>query len=156
MPASTRATSHESPQAPQTADLEGMHLGTHRTHRFDFRRPRAARAQSHRASATPRTNTAATIAPVGHASMHFTHVPQPSGIRRAGASISAVVTKQPSTNQLPAPGSKMFAFFPYQPRPLRHATSRSTIALSSTKTTPLKPRVLIHFCTPRNDCRKSS
>jgi len=36
----------------------------------------------------------------------------------AGGS-GAVVTTQPSTNQLPAPGNKMLAFFPNHPRPAR-------------------------------------
>ena len=53
--------------------------------------------------------------------------------RRPGS--AAVVITQPSTNQLPAPGSSRLAFLPNQPSPARWATSRSTIALSSANAT---------------------
>ena len=46
-----------------------------------------------------------------------------------------MVITQPSTNQLPAPGSSRLAFLPNQPSPARWATSRSTIALSSANAT---------------------
>ena len=60
----------------------------------------------------------ATIAPVGHASMQRVHDPHPSATGVAAGN-DAVVTTEPSTNQLPAPGTSRFAFLPNQPSPPR-------------------------------------
>ncbi len=67
------------------------------------------------ASITP----GAMMAPVGQSSMQRVHVPHPSAAGPGVGSYTAVVTIDPSTNQLPAPGSSRLAFLPYQPSPAR-------------------------------------
>ncbi len=73
----------------------------------------------------PSITPGATMAPVGHTSMHRRHEPQPSATGACGISApySAVVTTDPSTNQLPAPATSRLAFLPNQPSPPRYATS---------------------------------
>ena len=61
--------------------------------------------------------------------------PQPSATGSAAVGASgASVSTEPSTNQLPSPGTSRLAFLPYQPRPARCAAARSTSALSSSTT----------------------
>ena len=62
----------------------------------------STQARQRLASITP----GATIAPVGQASRHREHVPQPSAATPVATGSDAVVTTQPSTNQLPAPDTQ--------------------------------------------------
>jgi hypothetical protein len=61
----------------------------------------------------PSITPGATIAPVGQASRQRRQVPHPSATGCSLIGSGAVVTTQPSTNQLPAPGSRRLAFLPY-------------------------------------------
>ena len=87
--------------------------------------------------------------------MQRTHVPHPSSTG-SPTGRSAVVTTHPITKKLPAPGTRMFAFFPYQPIPASHATSRSTIELSSAKTTARCPSARRRAATCLSDVFRSA
>src|SRR5437870_110088 len=75
----------------------------------------------------------ARIAPVGHSLRQ--RVQEPHDLRSGWSSGSAsVVTISPSITHDPAAGVRISAFLPYQPRPARAATARSTTRPASTTT----------------------
>ena len=61
----------------------------------------------------------ATMAAVGHAVRHRVQERQPSATGSAATGRSASVTTDPSTNQLPAPGTSRLLLRPHQPMPAR-------------------------------------
>ena len=60
------------------------------------------------------------------AGMHRAHVRHPSSTGSVAGGSDASVTIDPSTNQLPAPGTSRFALRPHHPIPARWAAARST------------------------------
>ncbi len=82
-----------------------------------------------RLSSTP----GAMRAPVGHATMH--RVQAPHDLREGSVGGSSTSTSiAPSRTQDPSSGVRMLVFLPYQPRPARAATARSTTGPLSTLT----------------------